>query len=150
MVPNKMDKIWRTCRGRAGSLVEALRVNAAQHSCWRSERSHSRRPHAIRRQSEQYNTRRRFRTFPLYYKNIFFSLLHFISQLLKDLITNELMEYFNNDFSLAQLFANLFCLPHYHHHEKKMQKSLSGTSLSKMNSSHVHKNLGGHPKIFFF
>ena len=52
------------------------------------------------------------------------------------------MEYFNNDFSLAQLFANLFCLPHYHHHEKKMQKSLSGTSLSKMNSSHPHKNLG--------
>lgn len=45
-------------------------------------------------------------------------------------MANELLDYFP-DLDAARMFAEIFCAPHRHHHEKKSQarKSISGANL---------------------
>ena len=40
-------------------------------------------------------------------------------------MANELLDYLP-DLEAARVFAELFCSPHRHHHEKKARKSISG------------------------
>jgi len=52
-----------------------------------------------------------------------------------DVFANELLGYFK-DLESARLFAEIMCLPHYHHHQiKNVRKTASGNNLLKMVSS---------------
>jgi hypothetical protein len=49
-------------------------------------------------------------------------------------MANELLDYFF-DFDEAKMFAELMLLPHQHHHEKKVKKTVSGSNLLSMVAS---------------
>ena len=51
----------------------------------------------------------------------------------EDAMANELFEYFDSNVVNTEKFAEMFCAPHLHHHEKKAsaRKSISGPS-------HIH------------
>lgn len=51
-----------------------------------------------------------------------------------DAMANELLDYFT-DLDQARLFAELFCMPHQHHHEKRLRKSVSGANMVRMAAS---------------
>lgn len=58
----------------------------------------------------------------------------FNKKLIKDVLANELLDYFN-DLDSARVFAEMICLPHHHHHEKRIRKTASGNNLMRMVSS---------------
>jgi hypothetical protein len=49
-------------------------------------------------------------------------------------MANELLDYFG-ELDQARQFAELFCMPHQHHHEKRVRKSVSGANLMKISTS---------------
>ena len=56
-------------------------------------------------------------------------------------MANELLPYLS-DLNTAKLFAEIICLPHFHHHEKKIKKNLSGNSLVKMKDNPAEPKKG--------
>ena len=67
-------------------------------------------------------------------------------------MANELLPYFK-DFLTTKHFAEIICLPHFHHHEKKLKKTLSGSSLVKMKDhqdNHIEVKKGFFKIDFIF